>query len=183
MKNKTIFIVSGPRGSGKTMFMNEVYDFLSVFENNIRGFISRGKFNDEGQKDFILEVLGRKRKLHLASRKPVKGYTEAGEFFFNPRAVRLGERVIHSAIKHKSPVLMIDEIGPLELAENIWHKSFLNALNTFEGIIIFTCRRKLIEKVTEKYKITEAFVEEVQKTSARKTGEAIMSILLKSKID
>ena len=181
MEKKTIFIVSGPRGSGKTMFTNEVYEFLAVFENNVRGFISRGKFNEEGQKDFILEVLGEKKKIHLASRKPSRRYIKAGDFFFNPRAIKKGEKIIRSAIEKKSPVLIIDEIGPLELNEEIWHNSFQEALDTFEGILIFTCRRKMVDKVIEKYKITEAFVQEVQKTSARKTGEAVMSILLKLK--
>lgn len=181
MEKKTIFIISGPRGSGKTMFISEVYDFLSIFENNIQGFISKGEFNDEGQKNFNLKVLGDKLELPLASRKYTKGYIETGDFFFNPVAVKKGQGIILSAIENNSPILIIDEIGPLELKEEIWHEPFLDAINTFKGIIIFTCRRKMIEKVIEKYKITEAFVEEVQKTSPRKVGEAVMSILLNRK--
>ncbi len=177
MPKQTIFIISGPRSSGKTMFLSDIYSFLSLFENDIRGFISYGTFNDDGQKDFILKALGTNAEIHLASRKPAPDYIRAGDFYFNPEAIKEGNDIILSAIADKAPILMIDEIGPLELMEQIWHESFQQVLKQFNGILIFTCRRKMIENVVEKFKITEAFVEEVQKTSPRKSGEAIMSIL------
>ena len=181
MNNIAIFIISGTRGSGKSLFINDVYDFLAIFEKNIRGFTSKGIFNDEGQKEFALKVLGSNEEIHLAARQEKKAYIQAGKFWFNPEAINRGNDLISKALEEKSKVLIIDEVGPVELDDQVWHNSLKKILKEYQGVLIFSCRKRMIERVMEKYRITDAFIEDVEETSPRKTGESVMSILLNLK--
>jgi nucleoside-triphosphatase THEP1 len=159
-----------------------LHDFLSLFEKNISGFISRGSFNDAGQKDFILKNLKDGFEIPLASRNETKGYLHSGNFYFNPEAVVAGNTIITNALLETEKIIMIDEIGPMELSEEIWHNSFLRILNNHKGILIFSTRKRMIERIIEKYKIHEAFIEDIEQSSPRKIGNSILSILSKQHV-
>jgi nucleoside-triphosphatase len=182
MDNRKIFIITGSREGGKTQFLSELYDFLSLFEKNISGFISRGSFNEDGQKDFILKNLNDGSEVHLATRNEIKGYLPSGNFYFNPEALEIGNKIITDALLEPEKIIMIDEIGPMELAEEIWHNSFMRILNNHKGILIFSTRKRMIERIIEKYKIHEAFIEDIELSSPRKIGNSVLSILSKQHV-
>ncbi|MCK4920583.1 MAG: hypothetical protein KAS71_06020 [Bacteroidales bacterium] len=180
MGTPQIFIITGAIEGGKSIFLNDLSEFLRLFEKSICGFISRGQFTEEGNKDFILKDLSTEKETHLASRLELPGYFNFGKFYFNPTAIKKGNKIIQKAIDSQSKILIIDEIGPLELSEEVWHESLIEVLNNYRGILIFSTRKRLIEGVISKFEIHEAFIEDIESTSARKTGESILS-LLKSK--
>lgn len=171
------FIITGNVEDGKSLFLKDLADFLKLFEKSMCGFISRGQFTSEGHKDFILKDLNSEREIHLASRKEIPLYQNYGKFYFNPLAIDLGNEIIQKAIDSKAKIIIIDEIGPLELNENIWYNSFINLLENYKGILIFSTRKRLVDAVVEKFKIHQAFIENIENTSARKTGEAICSLI------
>ena len=177
MKRLHTFIITGEVEGGKSLFLKDLSDFLKLFEESICGFICRGQFTAEGLKDFILKDLNSETEIHLASRKEIPLYQNFGNFYFNPLALDLGNKIIQNAIDTKARILIIDEIGPLELDENLWYNSFINLLENYKGILIFSTRKRFVNVVVEKFKIHQAFIENIESTSARKTGEAICSLL------
>lgn len=177
MKGNKIFIVTGDQGSGKTQFIKDLYEFLSLFEKDIRGFISRKIFNDKGNKEFILRDLTSGKEISLATKIENPEYSENQKFLFNPKALDTGNLIIEEAVIDQCRILIIDEIGPYELSEKVWHNSFLRVLNKFKGYLIISVRKKMIEQVMDKYLIHEAFIEDIEQTSPRKTGDAILSIM------
>lgn len=175
---KTI-IITGDIDGGKSLFIKDLYDFIVLFEKDIRGFYSKGVLKNDGIKDFILVDLNSSQEIHLSTRIPRFDYISAGKFFFNPEALKIGNNIIEKAIASSSDILIIDEIGPVELSDKIWFKSFKKILSEYEGILVFSTRKKLIEPVIEKFKVHEAFIEDIERTTPRKTGEAILSLLKK----
>lgn len=171
------FIITGDTDGGKTLFIKDLTEFLSLFEPDIQGFCSKGIFTSEGIKDFAMINLSDRSEIHLSTRSPRINYLPAGKFYFNPEAIEKGEAIVDSAIRSKTRILIIDEIGPIELNDMIWAKSLYRILSEYEGVLIITIRLKLIEKVIEKFMIHEAFIENIDKTTPRKTGEAILSLL------
>ncbi len=175
-KNK-IFIITGTRGGGKTQFLKDLHEFLSLFEKNIRGFICKGILNDKGGKDFYLKDLSSENKELLATRIVNPDSSENEKYLFKPKAVDLGNKIIEEAVIDQCQILIIDGIGPYELSNKIWHQSFSRVLNNYKGILIISTRKKMIEYIMDKYLIHEAFVEDIDITSPRITGNAILSIL------
>ncbi|MCF8378506.1 MAG: hypothetical protein K9H49_02950 [Bacteroidales bacterium] len=171
------FIITGDVEGGKSLFLKDLSEFLILFEKSLCGFISRGQFNSEGQKDFILKDIASDTEIHLASRNEIPSYLHFGNFYFNPVALETGNHIIQTAITSGAKILIIDEIGPLELAEEIWYNSFCKALANYNGILIFSTRQRLINAVVDKFHIKEAYIENIERTSARKIGEAIQSLL------
>ncbi len=172
-----IFIITGTVEGGKTIFLKDLAEFISLFEENLFGFISRGHFTETGNKDFVLHDISTSEEIHLASRIEISSYFKSGRFYFNPTAIVKGEQIIQKAIDQSSKVLIIDEIGPAELSDTVWYEGLINILQNFNGIVVFSTRKRLIEAVMEKFKIIEAFIEDIETTTARKTGESILSLL------
>jgi nucleoside-triphosphatase THEP1 len=177
MKNLKVFIITGTVGSGKTHFITNLFEFLSLFEKSICGFVSRGIFDEEGRKEFLLRDLSDGQEWPLASRGEKDDWIKQGPFWFNPDALGRGNKIIRRGIEDKCRVLLIDEIGPVELSGGAWHGSFVKVLQKFNGILIVTIREPMIEKIMEKYGIHEAFIENIDLTTPRKAGESVLSLL------
>ena len=177
MSTRKTIIITGDRGSGKTHFISNLFEFLSLFENQICGFVSKGTFDQDGQKEFILKDLVSGTEMPLSCRSAKAGYHNAGRFWFNPEALEYGGNIINRGIEDLCRIMIIDEIGPVELAGGAWHKCFVHALKKFQGILIFTTRESLIEKLIEKYGIHEAFIDDIRQTTPRKTGDSILSMM------
>jgi nucleoside-triphosphatase THEP1 len=177
MTKPDVFIITGNREGGKTGYLEDMVDFLSVFDIRLSGFLSKGVFTSDGQKDFMLKSLVDKKEVHLASRKHRENYYKAGRFFFNPDAILLGEKIIESSISQKTDLLIIDEIGPIELSEKIWFKSLTEAFDKLSGVVVISVRMRLLDAVREKFQIYEAFVHDITVSSPRVTGESILSLL------
>lgn len=173
------FIITGGVNDGKTLFIKDLYDFLILFEHNVQGFLSKGSYTENGNKDFKLIDLSDNSEIHLSSRQAIHDYFPAGKFFFNQQAVEKGMHIVDNAIRSKCDILILDEIGPIELHEEVWFPAVKKILSEFNGILVFSVREKLIEAVIEKFKIHEAFIEDIEQTTPRKTGESILSLLHK----
>ncbi len=180
MQPKDIFIITGTREAGKTLFLSDLFDHLRLFEEKICGFLSKGIWTPSGSKDFVLKDLCSADEIHLASRSKKPGYIPAGRFYFNPEAIKSGKKIIDQAILARSEVILIDEIGPLELMGKVWYQPFMKILEEYPGILVFSSRKRMIDKIIEKFGIYEAFVEDIEQTNPRKTGDAIVSILKKA---
>ena len=171
------FIITGSREEGKTMFLKDLYDFLILFKIDVKGFISKAIPSETGSRDFKIIDLEDHSELHLSSRNPRIDYKPAGKFHFNPVAVKKGENIIYKALKSQTKVLIIDEIGPVELSGKIWYKVFQKVREKYDGILVISVRDRILTEVIEKFGIHEAFIEDVNITNPRKTGESILSIL------
>ncbi|HYW96856.1 MAG TPA: nucleoside-triphosphatase [Bacteroidales bacterium] len=177
MRTRKTVIITGDRGGGKTHFITNLFEFLSLFENQICGFVSKGIFDEDGRKEFVLKDLSSGQEFPLASRTPKEGYENTGRFWFNPAAVTHGESIMKKAVEEKCKVLIIDEMGPVELAGGAWHNGFVNVFANYQGILVFSTRETMLEKLIEKYGIHEAFIENIGTTTPRKTGDSIISML------
>ena len=102
-----IFIVTGTVEGGKTIFLKDLAEFISLFEENLFGFISRGHFTETGNKDSILHNISTGEEIHLASRIEIFPYFKSGRFYFNPKAIVKGEQIIQKAIDQSTKVLII----------------------------------------------------------------------------
>ncbi|MGC9344136.1 MAG: nucleoside-triphosphatase, partial [Bacteroidales bacterium] len=117
-----VFIVTGEINHGKTRYLRELYELL--IEKNIKtgGFTSNGIINKEGLKDFEICNLSDNKSMHLASRNQYPGYIKMNEsFYFNPAAIEFGNNILEDTLKNNSSVVIIDEIGPIELNGRVWY--------------------------------------------------------------
>lgn len=170
-----IYIVTGIRDGGKTLFLKELSSLLIASGIQLSGFLSEGELLPGGQKDFVLKSLTSGKTIPLASRNHEQGWFFAVSFWFNPEAVKAGNEIIQNAIEYEYPVLILDEIGPVEMEDMVWHEGLISALKNYHGLLIFSVRERLIDAIIGKYQPAEFTIVNILNTSPLELRNQILS--------
>jgi len=117
-----IFIITGKVGSGKSTLLGELTEILQEHGISMDGFLCRGELNQGERSGYTMVNIRDGSEIIFATIDSQKGWPFYGRFCFNPEAITEGEKIIRKAIDRKSRLLIIDEVGPLELEGRGWSK-------------------------------------------------------------
>jgi len=179
MKLMKTFLITGNRAEGKTSFIELLVDLISRNNIDATGFISRGRLKKDGSKDFYLQSLTGGREIILATKRPKADFKDYNYFYFNENALEIGESIINHSLKNKSPVIVLDEIGPVEFQKKGWYKALQRITESHKGILILSTRRRLVNRVPDFFRLKDYQIIDIRKTSPEKTAEVIISSLQK----
>lgn len=145
---KKIFILTGKIRSGKTTSLlnwiqsrNDVYGILTPVINDKRIFV-----DIESQEQFSMEAAEGEKEI-----------ISVGRFKFNPRNFEKAKDIIRISM-NKNGWLIIDEIGPLELRGEGFHKVLLEALHSNKQKILLVVRHSILEEVKKHFGMAGAIV-------------------------
>lgn len=141
-----IKIITGKHDSGKTSYLRYLVKDSKFFS----GFLEYKKYdeNDEfvgyelynietGEKfDFITTDLSKKGK-------------RVKDFVILKEGLEMGKKIINEGIK-KDKILVIDEVGQIQVQEKLFHKEIVKAINSNTEIYI-TVSKKLLNDFLMKY--------------------------------
>jgi len=178
MKSLQVIFITGPVGSGKSTFIRELILFLSLKKFTLKGIYSKGLINPDGTKDFILCNISGSDEVFFATMKPVPGFINNGSYFFNPAAIKYGESILEDSLKSNPDLIIIDEIGPVEINDKIWASSLSSILEKYKGILILTIRKNLVNDVKQKFNIETPVIYELKSGHTRQMLTGISDILL-----
>lgn len=82
-----------------------------------------------------------------------KGWPSYGRFCFNPEAFIEGEKIIRNAIDSKSRLLIIDEVGPIELEDGGWAKMIDLVPKENGPVQIWVVRESILNRVMQRWSI------------------------------
>ncbi|HEV7780559.1 MAG TPA: nucleoside-triphosphatase [Chitinophagaceae bacterium] len=141
-----IFIVTGPIGNGKTTSLvswsarrTDVYGILTPVINGQRVFM-----NAHTKEQFPMEAAeGEENVLNV------------GRFVFSKKGFDKAIQLVRAVI-NKPGWLIIDEIGPMELREEGFHRVMQEVISTRKVKILLVVREGLVEQVKEKFNIPHA---------------------------
>lgn len=156
-----VIIITGEREGGKTHWLSKFFHLFTDKSKKAGGFLSPGRTNENGDKDFDLMDLSTGKTMPLASRCKKEGYIRLGRFYFNPGAFDFGNQIIDTALKEKCDILIMDEIGPVELNENAWHNALRKVCSEFNGTLFISVRKRLVEAVMEKFSFRNAEIVDI----------------------
>jgi nucleoside-triphosphatase len=155
MKKSKTYIISGNSGDGKTSLLISTIKKLQQKGLKISGFYAEGKWDQNTRIGFDLVDIESNNKIELCSTKFHSGWNKEGRFYFNPKAIAMGNNILANLQKSKPYLIVIDEIGQFELNGKIWANSFRNLLNSTTTPIIITAKQKLISKITSSFQINQ----------------------------
>ena len=177
MNSLQVILISGKQGDGKSTLLQEIVRSPGFGKYNFSGIIAKGILNQDGTKDFVLHDILTNYEIHFASKDHDTSYINYGSYFFNPDAIQYGEKILSKALSEKVQVIILDEIGPMELNHTIWYNSLVTILKSFKGVLILTIRESLIEQVLETFQINPAAVYSAQITNRNEIVSKISEIL------
>ena len=140
-----IRIVTGSINSGKTTMVKKLLEEYRISGKTVAGVVTEADFVNNIKSVYnVVDISSGERKL-LASTKPISTKLKFGRFFFLEEGFCFADTVIRKGIIND--ILVIDEIGPLELSGQGFFKVVLWLLENYNGTLLLVVRENLLEQV------------------------------------
>jgi nucleoside-triphosphatase THEP1 len=170
-------VVTGERGAGKTRTVESVLETLAAEGLRVGGVLAPGAMRDGRRWSIDLVEPGPGRRTPMATRDPASPWPLLGTFKVNPAALELGRRALSPERAAAQDLVVVDEVGPWELAGEGW-ASALEALRASETPLLLVVRRDLLSDVLARFGAGSAPpIWDVARVGAEEIGRAILGEL------
>ncbi len=158
-----IFIISAERMGGKTTFMMKVIELLKNSGIEFNGFVAEGLVDESGKRiGFNLLNVKTNSSIPLCDKVSTQ-WEQYGSYFFNPKAVEEGNRIL-SEVK-ENEIVFIDEIGIFELEGKLWANAFTKLLSKSNNQLVVSVRKDFLKPISDKWNLSNPKVIDVNRTN------------------
>lgn len=163
----TVLILTGETQQGKTSLLKTILKELQYKGVEADGFYTEVMLRDSERVGYSLKTINSSESLLLCSRNPEAGKRRYGKFYFNGEALAKGNLVLKKAVEKESPLIIIDEIGPMEMSGDGWADSIENICNNSEIPMIWTVRKSLAGKAARKWNVGDVYIVDISDINAK----------------
>ncbi len=174
-----VFILTGDVDEGKTVTARRIVDQLKDKGWNIRGLLSTKKMDDPEKHGYFIKDITSGKKARLCSQNPDQGSIKTGRFYFSEEGIKFGEKVLLQSIEHPTDLVVIDELGPLELNDKGWSPAIEQLLTKSKKPHLWVVREKLVNIVMRKWHIGDVTVFNIKEDSIEETIAGIRKHIAK----
>lgn len=153
--NQNIHVITGKVKGGKTAFLSTLVEGLKNQDLKITGFLSMESMEGKLGAGFILRDLERGRQVHLASIEKRKGWFGFRRFHFNPVAFIQGEKWIRNGLLRHPDLVVIDEVGPMEMEGFGWWKILIHLEQLDDVRQLWIVREQILPQIMLKWSVAD----------------------------
>ncbi len=173
-----LVILSGERGQGKTRMCQAVCELARQQGLSVQGVISPAVFTDGVKTGILVENAANGEQMPLAYlRQPgLEAEIQTDHWQFDPAAMAWGSRILEQA--DFCDVLIVDELGPLELVQHRGWVTGIKALQARQfrlGIVVI--RPELLDAAQQILPGGVVQMVDTQKTYLQQAGELLKQYL------
>ncbi len=170
-----IFFLTGKKGSGKTTFILRILTLLQEQGLKVGGIIAPGFWNNNIRSKFdIIDISSNERKL-LCGSDVDKGKASIGRFNFTKEGLELGNKALSYERVLGKDIVVVDEVGPLELAGNGWANGINELILKYNKILILVVRDEIIENVKNYFDIENPQIINIENNSIEAAAARIIN--------
>jgi nucleoside-triphosphatase len=175
--NNTIYIISGETRSGKTTYLKSIIKALKEQDKsiNISGIIAHGIDKDGERFGFDIENVATGEKQFLCSQEEKEDELKIGRFYFSKKGLKFGKEALSNNLE-KIDLLVIDEIGYMELKGKGWFEAIENALEYPKLNMIWVVRKRILEEVLLQWQHSHTKVLSIKTSSVSQVVKSIMQL-------
>ncbi len=168
-----VVILTGGTGEGKTTRLTEIVTILDRNHIACGGILAPAVYENNERTGFDIFNVATRERARLARLIPGSPGTDLSRFRFFDEGIGFGRAALDPANYREAKVMVVDEIGPLELSGNGWADSF-DRLSRIPGLLLIAVtRRRLVATVMERWSLTEPLVLDI---ATLDTGEMVTRI-------
>jgi nucleoside-triphosphatase THEP1 len=139
-----VVLLIGAVGAGKTTALTNLAGKWRASDRDVRGVLAHRVVEEGRLIGYDLEVIGEGKRVPLA-RKSGTGLEKIGPFAFSEAGLALGRRTLRESAA--AQVVIVDEIGPLELKGGGWTKEVVELLRESSAALVLVVREELSARV------------------------------------
>ncbi|HOK26743.1 MAG TPA: nucleoside-triphosphatase [Bacteroidales bacterium] len=179
-KRPSIVIITGEVHAGKTTYAMKIINALR--ERNIQacGFLALAVNENGERKGFNLLDLETGEEKELCSTSETPGSLKSGRFYFRRETLEKGLKILTN-IPHTCPCVVIDEIGPLELAGGGWSMAIEDLCRKNVSPQIWVVRKPILHQLIRRWNTGDIYIFDIQTDSIKDAVEKVLELSLKQK--
>jgi len=175
---RRLYILTGETGSGKTTRAAEVVERLRARGLRVGGILASGLLDNGRRTGFDVVNLASGESAPLA-REDAGGsasHAQWSRFAFSPEGLALGGRALGPDARD-ADVVLVDEVGPFELAGGGWAPALDRLAGEHEGPVLLVVRASIVDAVKRRWGSADTVVWEAAATPADEIVDAVVQNL------
>jgi len=174
-QKNTVYIISGETRSGKTTFLKQIIAELKKEQDyQINGIIAHGLDKNGERFGFEIENIANKEKQFLCSQKPIENAKKIGRFYFDEKGLDFGRNALLNNLENAN-LLVIDEIGYMELKGKGWFSAIENAMEYPDLDMIWVVRKRILEDVLKLWQHSNIKVIDIHNTFPDSVAKTLLN--------
>jgi nucleoside-triphosphatase len=150
-----VIIVTGGFGSGKSRTVFALAEMLKLENIQIGGFVAPSVRENGERVGYDIYDIAHSNSHQLARTYGDDTMSFIGRFYFRTDGIETGKRILADASLSKPDWVIIDEIGPWEMAGQGWAQSINHLFGTSTANMIWVVRETLVEDVIHGWNIED----------------------------
>lgn len=151
--NEQLVLVTAELGQGKTTFLNNTYNILREKGIRAEGIILQRVMEGEETTGYDVHILGSRNTFPFLSACPHGQTPDIGRFIIHTEGLEAGLAHLRSAMCRSAEVLIIDEVGKLEMQGGGWDPALREHLDIDGKMIVLSVRTSFSEELIRHYGI------------------------------
>jgi nucleoside-triphosphatase THEP1 len=169
-----IVIITGKMDIGKTTFIKKVIENLKSKNIKVGGiYTQKVKENNERIGYDLVAVQTNKSEIFLRI-EGNENLEKIGIFSVFPKALALGIESLKPENNKENQLVIIDEIGKLELENKAWAKSLDELIQFNKNHLLLVVREDITEKIIKKWSLQNYFVFNLNENQSQNAEKTIM---------
>jgi len=169
--------ITGEIHQGKTTFVKHLIGNLQKKNIQIVGFLSVG-FDENGErKSFSLLDIKEGNMTELCTKEIHNEWVKYGPYYFNPEGIKHGNSILSIDKLPGVQLIIIDEIGPLEINGQGWSSSIEKITASSDIPQLWVVRKSLVKKIARKWNTGNVYIFDVNESSLQEVEEKIIEII------
>jgi len=178
-KRPPVIILNGNVGQGKTTFTQNLIGKLSSHEIKVSGFYSVGVYEDNQRVGFDLLDISTGQRMIISRKSLQDKWISCGNYHFDPAVFQKGGEMLLQQAKEGAQLVVIDEIGPLELSNSGWSSVIEQLCSESSLPMIWVVRKTLAEKAARKWNVGDVFVFDIENDTEEEILKEIGRMIVK----
>lgn len=146
-----VTIIHGTKNQGKTTIIKQIISDLLKQQQKISGFYSEKITQNHQVIGYHIVSIPKHTIFPFLSIYGNKTQQKIGPFYINKTGLKQGLLLLEQAKNSSVEVIIIDEVGQLELQDNGWARGIELLLPQFKGNLILSVRTKFVNAIIAKW--------------------------------
>ncbi|MEA3466037.1 MAG: nucleoside-triphosphatase [Thermodesulfobacteriota bacterium] len=148
-RSEPVYLLVGDRGCGKTSMVQMLVAELELAGFIVGGLLAKGLWRNNRRYGFDLVDLQTKKSCPLCRTDADTMDVRNGPYGFFDQGLQFGHAALQPGHLRGVDLVIVDEVGPLELRGGGWAGSLHQLVNELKCPMIWTVRSRLSQKVTQ----------------------------------